>query len=365
MLATFDFGSRNGEDEKDDKEAGTFMNNETTMTVSAARVAANRRNAKKSTGPKSAQGKAVSRLNARKHRSLAETVLVCGREFREPAHEFTALCQEYYASLAPVGPLEEMLVDEIVQATWRLRRVRKAESGEIALGVDKNCQRRQDENPVARILSGHKPPLSGLLRPKLERSVAGCTYLHVCLRKLRAAVEAEGELTEAALADFDLSLGNDPDVLVSSLEALHEGLAAGRRSRSDNSLTESSGASSSQGPSRTGEKLEEKVRAAHKTEVVKLIEAEMIRLLYQEEECEKGERVEEQVRQSASILPGVTAMDRILRYEKGLERQLYGAMKQLERLQKGRKMDEVQAGRETTPRHEPKDGVTLALIPAV
>ena len=47
MLATFDFGSRNGEDEKDDKEAGTFMNNETTMTVSAARVAANRRNAKK------------------------------------------------------------------------------------------------------------------------------------------------------------------------------------------------------------------------------------------------------------------------------------------------------------------------------
>jgi uncharacterized protein (DUF1697 family) len=148
----------------------------------------------------------------------------------------------------------------------------------------------------------------------LERSADGCAYLHVCLRKLRNAVEISGELTPAALDDFKLSLGNRPDVLVSRLEKLREQLAA------------------------NPDKLEpDALRVHHKEEVIKIIEADMERLLYVEEECERQERVEERTRQSASVLPGITVLDRILRYEKGLERQLYGAMKQLERLQKGRK----------------------------
>jgi hypothetical protein len=291
------------------------MNTEiTTNTVSTARVAANRRNAKKSTGPATAHGKAVSRLNARKHRSLAGAVLVRGRQFRESTQEFRTLCQEYHASLAPVGPVEEMLVDEIVQAAWRLRRARKAESGEIALGVDDGCEQRRDYYPVPDILIWSRALSSGSLQRKLERSQAGCSYLVYHVRKLRTAVETDGELTEEALADFKESMRHHPHIFITLLEALREKLLA------------------------NPERLERAVLLEqHKEAVMRRIQYELERLYCQQDEAEKGERAEERVRQSASVLPGVTVLDRLLRYEKGLERQMYGALKQLDRLQKARR----------------------------
>ena len=51
-------------------------------TMSLKQVAANRRNAQKSTGPKTANGKAVSKLNALKHGLLAQTVVVRGQQLQ-------------------------------------------------------------------------------------------------------------------------------------------------------------------------------------------------------------------------------------------------------------------------------------------
>jgi CRISPR/Cas system-associated endonuclease Cas1 len=48
------------------------------------------------------------------------------------------------------------------------------------------------------------------------------------------------------------------------------------------------------------------------------------------------EDTEEQSRQSAAVLPSEEVLDKILRYEAALERQLYRAMIQLERLQRRR-----------------------------
>ena len=110
------------------------------MAVTPAKIAANRRNAQKSTGPRTAAGKAISKLNALKHGVLAQSVVVRGHQIKESPHEFKKLCQEFYTSLSPVGPLEEMLVDQIIQAAWRLRRARTAESGEIALSVDEGIK---------------------------------------------------------------------------------------------------------------------------------------------------------------------------------------------------------------------------------
>ena len=84
------------------------------MAVTPATIEANRRNAQKSTGPKSAAGKAISKLNALKHGVLAQTVVVRGQQIKELPHEFKKLCQEFYTSLSPVRPLEAMLVDQIV-----------------------------------------------------------------------------------------------------------------------------------------------------------------------------------------------------------------------------------------------------------
>ena len=84
-----------------------------------ARIRANRRNAQKSTGPTTDAGKAAVSRNAMKHGLLARDV-VCAVESSRLYADFAA---GIYADLAPVGPVEEQLVDRIVTCTWRLQRM--------------------------------------------------------------------------------------------------------------------------------------------------------------------------------------------------------------------------------------------------
>ena len=87
--------------------------------ASPARIAANRRNAKKSTGPKTAKGKAAAAQNALKHGLLAQDV-VCAEEDSGDYQEFAAAL---YADLAPADSVEEQLVERIVTCAWRLQRM--------------------------------------------------------------------------------------------------------------------------------------------------------------------------------------------------------------------------------------------------
>ena len=87
--------------------------------VSQRQLEANRANAKRSTGPKSASGKARSRLNAVTH-GLTARQLVVGAEKPE---DFDALREALFADLEPSGALQCELVDEIARFTWRLRRI--------------------------------------------------------------------------------------------------------------------------------------------------------------------------------------------------------------------------------------------------
>ena len=116
-------------------------------TMSPAQIAANRRNAQKSTGPKTARGRAIAKMNALKHGMLGKDVLVRGRHASESQREFRSLLAQFREHLAPVGPLEEMLVDQIVTTHWRLRRAVKAEAGAIALSVDDGHWQRTRHDP--------------------------------------------------------------------------------------------------------------------------------------------------------------------------------------------------------------------------
>jgi hypothetical protein len=92
--------------------------------TSQRRKAANQANARRSTGPKSPEGKAVVRLNALRHGLLARDVVLPG----EDADAFEDLCNEVRADLSPVGPIEELLADRAVNAVWRLRRLARVET---------------------------------------------------------------------------------------------------------------------------------------------------------------------------------------------------------------------------------------------
>jgi len=92
--------------------------------TSERQKAANQANALHSTGPKTPEGKAVVRLNALQHGLLAREVVLPG----EDADAFEDLWNRVRADLSPVGPIEELLVDRIVNAMWRLGRLARAET---------------------------------------------------------------------------------------------------------------------------------------------------------------------------------------------------------------------------------------------
>jgi hypothetical protein len=89
--------------------------------TSAAQVLANRSNAQKSTGPRTAQGKAVVSQNAVKHGLLAKEVVIRGED--PGAFEFYR--DQMLEELAPVGQVESMLAARVVSLSWRLQRAER------------------------------------------------------------------------------------------------------------------------------------------------------------------------------------------------------------------------------------------------
>ncbi len=91
--------------------------------ISNAKIEANRRNAAKSTGPKTPEGKDVSKMNALRHGLLSESVLLP----TEDAEVLDAFREGVLQQLKPMGELEQLLADRVIAAAWRLRRVAQIE----------------------------------------------------------------------------------------------------------------------------------------------------------------------------------------------------------------------------------------------
>jgi len=87
--------------------------------ASAKQIAANRRNAQSSTGPKSKTGKDISRRNALKHGLTAETVVIGGED---PA-EFETLRDRLFQEYCPCTAVEVELTQRLAGLFWRLKRV--------------------------------------------------------------------------------------------------------------------------------------------------------------------------------------------------------------------------------------------------
>jgi hypothetical protein len=92
--------------------------------VSAKQLRANRRNAQRSTGPRTEAGKARSAKNATTHGTFCADLLLPG----EDEEELRALQRGIYTSFSPQDFMERELVDRIVAAQWRLRRLRGSET---------------------------------------------------------------------------------------------------------------------------------------------------------------------------------------------------------------------------------------------
>jgi hypothetical protein len=107
----------------------------------ARRAEVNRQNAKKSTGPKTEAGKAVSRLNGLTNGTRAAIIdfsagpglaLVSG----EDPSVYREMSAEYHRTIGPNNRLEVCIVQRIVDAQWRLLRNSKLQSLELETGLE-------------------------------------------------------------------------------------------------------------------------------------------------------------------------------------------------------------------------------------
>jgi hypothetical protein len=118
--------------------------------ASDKQMRANRQNARKSTGPKTPEGKAVARLNALKHGLLSQQILLPN----EDEASLMQLSERLHSQLQPVGELESLLVERIVAAAWRLRRVLVVETGIYEMERFRGCADRR----VANVSMGDEEP---------------------------------------------------------------------------------------------------------------------------------------------------------------------------------------------------------------
>ena len=105
------------------------------MSLSNRQFEANKRNADKSTGPKTEEGKAVSSQNARTHGFTATTVVLSTED--KVLYEFNR--GQFHESLKPVGFIEIQLVDEIASARWRQQRCIVFETALIDRKIDEQA----------------------------------------------------------------------------------------------------------------------------------------------------------------------------------------------------------------------------------
>jgi len=100
--------------------------------ISAAQRQANRRNARHSTGPATAEGRAAVRLNARDHGLYASARPVLAGENAALNEEIR---QEYYNLYRPATVRERSLVEDAASTCWRPKRCAFLEAGLLELGV--------------------------------------------------------------------------------------------------------------------------------------------------------------------------------------------------------------------------------------
>ena len=157
--------------------------------VSGQKVSANRANAKRSTGPKSAGGKAKAKQNAIAHGLRSILPVIAG----ESAKDWNAHLAGIVEALAPVGTLEIDLAGRVALMTWRLRRVVVYETAAIAAGINSATakvrgERDENDSPTG-FSSRHFDNSRTWARVRNERNnsrqvIASCEHTRDQLRQL-------------------------------------------------------------------------------------------------------------------------------------------------------------------------------------
>jgi len=173
--------------------------------LSEKQLAANRQNAKASTGPKGKEGKHKVSHNALRH-GLTGQLMILTPEEREARDLF---CKDLIESLNPETAIERQLAHSVAEDHWRINRLRAAENNilaKAAAGAQSEIEAALD-TADAFLREAQRLQLLSLYEQRINRSIA---KNHQQLRDLQAERDARrtAALEEAKLlAKLSLSKG--------------------------------------------------------------------------------------------------------------------------------------------------------------
>jgi hypothetical protein len=178
--------------------------NSTGSPVSQSRLDANRKNALRSTGPKSQRGKEIAARNPLKHGLVAKSAVITAMESKAEFEKLLSGIQVYFA---PMGTPEELLVQEIAVSYWKERRAQLYENGEI-------CRQAGLPDPPKREPwkeLGYDTEISYLLENSqgdmLLRRPDGVQYVLGIVAQLKNEVESRNELSPELLEQLAETCG--------------------------------------------------------------------------------------------------------------------------------------------------------------
>ena len=127
--------------------------------ASDKQIAANRRNAQKSTGPKTSEAKLKCRRNALRHGLTAETVI----EVFENVEDYRAFERAILSHYAPASIVARELTLRLASLLWRLRRATAIETGLLKIQAQAVQDRKRQGDQEDRCLEASRPALYLLL----------------------------------------------------------------------------------------------------------------------------------------------------------------------------------------------------------
>jgi hypothetical protein len=282
-------------------------------------LAANRANARRSTGPTSASGKEIAKLNAVKHRGLSPLPVLPEVEARDA---WQVHLDGTLASLQPVGHLETVLAERVALILWRMNRVIRFECEITAVG---------QERVVHDLTERRRRSYGQTQGPDNPDDVR--TYLQEERRRLRV-LEAFERLADAApmpgahadailcliaepTENIDPETFSMPEVVPDAISwEEFQGWTAGRVRQGIAAMAEEEETT-----------VEQLLATVHQR-----LQLEIIRLKH---EAERVTTDLDHMRRER-LLPDGVIVDRVTRYEAHLSRQLAQALHELQRLQAAR-----------------------------
>jgi hypothetical protein len=141
--------------------------------TSFRQIEANRRNARKSTGPNTEDGKQRSRCNAVRHGLTAETVIGA----LEDAEDYDAFQAAIVADYDAQSAVERELVLRLASVLWRLRRATTMETGLFEIQADhlRDFREGRPTQPMSREIIYARFGAADSVDANLDRASLGAT----------------------------------------------------------------------------------------------------------------------------------------------------------------------------------------------